>query len=118
MEGAGDPAATESFFVILSVVPDVLPAHVLSLLAKFGSTEEGVQQTIDHLLDDPSYPRIPVESKGKNKRKRSASPDDADGQEWEQGEREWLNMAERGEPTEEYETQAYVGFCLLWCSAK
>ncbi|KAI5478758.1 hypothetical protein MNV49_004584 [Pseudohyphozyma bogoriensis] len=87
---------------VLSLVPDVLPSHVLDLLERFGSAQE----VINELLDDDRYPRVESSVRKGKKRARSEEGDDRSGETYEQGERDWLDAVERGQTSDEYRTHA------------
>ncbi|KAI0753809.1 hypothetical protein C8Q74DRAFT_1211250 [Fomes fomentarius] len=60
---------------VLEIIPDVLPAHVFSLIEQRHPThKDNVVEAVLHLLmENPDYPKVDV--KGKGKRKRDDSDD-------------------------------------------
>ncbi|KAI0776546.1 hypothetical protein BD413DRAFT_469028 [Trametes elegans] len=55
---------------VLEIVPDVLPAHVYSLVEKYYTDylEKVVEPVLHQLFENPDYPRLDMKDKGKRKR--------------------------------------------------
>ena len=61
---------------VLEIIPDVLPAHVFSLIEHHypNYKDKVVEPVLHSLFENPDYPK--AEAKGKGKRKRDADADD------------------------------------------
>lgn len=67
--------------LILEVIPDVLPTHIMGLIKRLYPTHKGqvAERILQDLFDNPSYPKVEKASVGKGKRKAEELEDALEG---------------------------------------
>ena len=102
---------------VLEIIPDVLPAHVVSLIEQhYPSFGDKVAEAVLHtLFENPDYPRAEAKGMGKGKRKREDDEEELP-QRAVRPKIDYGDKNRRREGSHQYVNLALVGVCLFLVS--